>query len=385
MTKKIFILVVLTLFSVIMLGGRTGKHVVGYQEYGTYLNYQEFFEDFSIDNGEWTEYDPINRIELDYMYDQRLEFNHWIRYEPGYVYRPFSTTDFVLEYDIKISDDGGNANIIGPGFSDIHGTMDTIQNGVYSVYYAGFGGPQIDIATFVNGIAEWSWGVVGGEQPNRIWINTNTTYYVRFEKNEDTLKLSIFSDPDRTTHIPGSPKAVTTNLVDTTFNYFYAVTGYLHSPQNWEWTTGWIDNIYVRTEQQVAVCLIDIKPQSCPNRINVKSKGVLPAAVLGTEDFAVTNIDPASIRLEGVAPMRSKVEDVSAPVWDPQYDCECATEGEDGFDDLVLKFDNQEIVGTLGDVTDGEVLELTLTGKLTDGTPIQGKDCIVVISKGKNK
>jgi hypothetical protein len=52
---------------------------------------------------------------------------------------------------------------------------------------------------------------------------------------------------------------------------------------------------------------------------------------------------------------------------------------------LTLKFDTREIAAVLGEVTDGEVLELTLTGELTDGTPIEGKDCIIVISKGKNK
>ncbi|NIM15433.1 MAG: hypothetical protein GTO45_25945 [Candidatus Aminicenantes bacterium] len=232
MKRKIFVLVFLALFSVTFLGEKSEK--------------QEFFEDFSVDKGLWQEYDPTNKIELDYTYDHRLEFNHWRRYQAGYVAREYPVQDFVLEYDINITDDGGNANVIGPGFSDTPGTMDTIQNGVYTVYYAGFGGPQIDIATFVNGSVEWSWGG-WGEIPNRIWINTNTTYYVRFEKNGDTLKLSIFSDPDRTTHISGSPKTVTTNLINTTFNNFHAVNGYLADPQdNWEWTTGWIDNIYVK-------------------------------------------------------------------------------------------------------------------------------------------
>ena len=42
---------------------------------------------------------------------------------------------------------------------------------------------------------------------------------------------------------------------------------------------------------------VDIKPGSCPNPINVKSKGVLPTEILGTEDFDVTMVDPASVRL----------------------------------------------------------------------------------------
>jgi hypothetical protein len=164
------------------------------------------------------------------------------------------------------------------------------------------------------------------------------------------------------------------------YNYIYIGN---EDYRDWPEGYGYLDNLEI-TKTSITVEM-DIKPQSCPNPVNVKSKGVLPAAVLGTGDFDVTTIDPASIRLEGVASIRSKVEDVSTPVWDPQYECDCTTEGKDGFDDLTLKFNTREIVEVLGEVTDGEVLELTLTGELTDGTPIEGKDCIIIISKGKNK
>lgn len=49
---------------------------------------------------------------------------------------------------------------------------------------------------------------------------------------------------------------------------------------------------------------VDVKPTSCPNPLNVGSKGVLPIAILGAEDFDVTTVDPESVRLEGVAPLR---------------------------------------------------------------------------------
>jgi uncharacterized repeat protein (TIGR01451 family) len=128
---------------------------------------------------------------------------------------------------------------------------------------------------------------------------------------------------------------------------------------------------------------MDIKPQSCPNPLNINSQGVLPVAVLGTEDFDVSTIDLESITLAGVAPIRSSVEDVSTPIVDRQDVCDCTTEGGDGFADLTLKFDTQEIVAALGEVTDGDELVLTLTGELLDGTPIEGEDCIVVLSKGE--
>ena len=134
----------------------------------------------------------------------------------------------------------------------------------------------------------------------------------------------------------------------------------------------------------VTLCLpdievdIDIKPGSCPNPLNVKSKGVLTAAILGSEDFDVNTIDIASVRLEGVAPIRSSSEDVAAPVLDGN-ECDCTIIGPDGFVDLVLKFETEQIVEAIGDVNEGDVLPLVLEGVLSDGgIMIQGTDCVVI-------
>jgi len=120
---------------------------------------------------------------------------------------------------------------------------------------------------------------------------------------------------------------------------------------------------------------VDIKPVSCPNPLNVGSKGVLPVAILGSEEFDVTQVDPASVLLEGVAPLRWALKDVAGP----------GCSEPDGYLDLTLKFKTQEIVAALGDVDDGEVLTLMLTGNLKaefSGTPIMGSDEVVVIEKG---
>jgi len=133
---------------------------------------------------------------------------------------------------------------------------------------------------------------------------------------------------------------------------------------------------------------IDIKPNTCPNPLNVKSKGLLPVAVLGSEDFDVIDIDPASIRLEGVAPIRSSYKDVSTPAPDTEDECECTTQGPDGYLDLTLKFDTQEILTAIGAValSDGELLALLLTGEVEDidGKPIEieGTDCVVINNDG---
>jgi hypothetical protein len=141
---------------------------------------------------------------------------------------------------------------------------------------------------------------------------------------------------------------------------------------------------YLRIRGLLTV-IVDIKPGSCPNPLNVKDKGVLPVAILGSEDFDVFNIDPASIRLESVAPIRSNWEDVAAPAPDTGDVCECTTKGPDGYIDFTLKFDTQEIVEELGELNDGDVLPLILTGVDIDGTPIEGSDCVVIIQKGKKE
>lgn len=143
---------------------------------------------------------------------------------------------------------------------------------------------------------------------------------------------------------------------------------------------------------EVAVNL-DIKPTSCPNPLQVPkvrtfatsagagipgSNSVLPVAILGTDEFDVSTIDPASILLQGVAPLRWALEDVAAPVVDGE-ECECTTAGPDGYMDLTLKFSRVQIVEALGPVSDGDVLVLTLTGNLAGGgLPIVGSDCVII-------
>jgi hypothetical protein len=129
----------------------------------------------------------------------------------------------------------------------------------------------------------------------------------------------------------------------------------------------------------------DIKPGSCPNPLNTKSKGVLPTAILGTINFDVTTLDTSTLRLNGISPLRYNTEDVATPIGEGSDSCDCTDEGPDGFLDLTLKFRTQEIVEAIGEVEDGDTVVLTLTGNLIDGTFIEGRDCIVILEKGKEK
>jgi hypothetical protein len=138
---------------------------------------------------------------------------------------------------------------------------------------------------------------------------------------------------------------------------------------------------------------LDVKPESCPNPLNTKDKGWLPMAILGTEDFDVTQVDPVSLHLEhltGVAPVTWALEDVATP-YEPYLGkadaYECTEAGPDGYLDLTLKFDAQEVVAALGELSDGDVMVLHIGGTLKEaygGTAIVGEDVVWIIKKGKD-
>jgi hypothetical protein len=177
---------------------------------------------------------------------------------------------------------------------------------------------------------------------------------------------------------------------------------------SWSWCE-WGDSIVCTTWALLALepfvppspGPIDIKPGSCPNPLNLKEKGVFPVAILGLEDFDVTQIDPATVRLfrKGVAdpievlPVRWSLEDAGIP-YAPYigrmgaYDCLEYYPDEygrfDGYLDLSLKFTSQDVVAALGQVYAGDVLVLQLTAKLKEefgGTGFVGEDVVIIRKK----
>jgi len=119
---------------------------------------------------------------------------------------------------------------------------------------------------------------------------------------------------------------------------------------------------------------LDIKPGSDPNSINLKSKGMLPVAILSTDEFDALSVDVSSLRFgdsllvrEGstpVVPLRSTVEDVNG----------------DGLDDLSLKLSMRQLVdqGVLGPFS----FAGSLTGATYDGSKIVGIDGIRIVGGG---
>jgi uncharacterized repeat protein (TIGR01451 family) len=128
---------------------------------------------------------------------------------------------------------------------------------------------------------------------------------------------------------------------------------------------------------------VDILPTSCPNPYNTKAMGKLPVAILGTEYFDVYDINPATVMLEGVPLLKYSYEDVATPVADGEP-CECNELNGDGFIDLVVHFNRPALSAALGEVEDGDVLELFLTAVKYDGTALQGSDCVWILDKPNN-
>ena len=156
-------------------------------------------------------------------------------------------------------------------------------------------------------------------------------------------------------------------------------------------TFKWMGATFENSTQQIHIDVkakemaVDIKPQSCPNPVNVASQGVLPVAILGSAEFDVADIDPATVTLEGVPALRWEMMDVGTPYALPEepsaYSCHEA--GADGYMDLTLKFDTQAVVGALASKTDGDVLTLKVNGQTYGGVHYEGGDVVLILNKKK--
>jgi len=115
---------------------------------------------------------------------------------------------------------------------------------------------------------------------------------------------------------------------------------------------------------KIAPLVIDIKPGSFPNSINLGSKGKVPVAVLSTETFDATTLDVSSISFAG-APVviknngtfQASFEDVNG----------------DGRLDLVLHFSTQALSLTSSST------EATLTGSTNTGRCVSGTDSVNIV------
>jgi hypothetical protein len=146
---------------------------------------------------------------------------------------------------------------------------------------------------------------------------------------------------------------------------------------------------------------IDIRPWSCRNPLNMRSRGVLPVAILGSEDFDVRAIDVSTVILslkeskDGAKPIRSRYADVSGPLARELCDRhELGPDGyedffwffktRDGYEDLFLLFKTRDVartVRTIGELNHEDEVVLTIRGSLEGGIQFEGEDSVKIIKK----
>jgi hypothetical protein len=148
---------------------------------------------------------------------------------------------------------------------------------------------------------------------------------------------------------------------------FNPTPGSFPSDGKYDWNDSRADRIGVgyvveySEDGEVTEVKVDIKPDSFPNSINPKSNGVIPVAILTTDAFDATTVDPLSVRFgpNGAEEAHHKghIEDVN----------------HDGEPDLVLHFQTQATGIQCGQTS------ASLTGETFDGDPIQGSDTIETV------
>jgi len=118
---------------------------------------------------------------------------------------------------------------------------------------------------------------------------------------------------------------------------------------------------------------IPVKIDFDPDTLNLKSKGKWVTAYIEMplcHDYDATKINFGTIMLN------DQIKAESKPIEIGDYD-------GNGIPDLMIKFSRQAVQAIIIEV--GENVEITISGRLVDGTIFKGKDIIKVIDKGKGK
>ena len=150
------------------------------------------------------------------------------------------------------------------------------------------------------------------------------------------------------------------------------------------------DSLTVTVEPAIVegIHAIDAKPGTWPNKLNLRSKGILQVAICGAYNFDVTDIDVDSISvwihgLEGPEPIRFSMSDVATPYLGPLGGGHNLT--SDGYMDLVVVYELEEIVSwyNLQDYAESDVI-LRLESELLSGGSFEAED-MLSLSKYKAK
>ena len=109
---------------------------------------------------------------------------------------------------------------------------------------------------------------------------------------------------------------------------------------------------------------IDIKPRSYPNSINLGSKGKVPVAILGSDIFDATKVDPLTVKLAEAPVIIKKHGKPMSSIKDIN---------KDGYLDLVVQVSTVDLQLVEGDT------EAELIGQTFNEMPIKGMDSVNIV------
>ena len=143
--------------------------------------------------------------------------------------------------------------------------------------------------------------------------------------------------------------------------------GYIQASARYDYATPALENYVIGfrvcevVPEPALLIVIDVRPGSERNNINLRLRGVVPVAVLTTDEFDASSVDPATCRFAEAAPVAWVIEDV-----DGDHD-----------EDLILRFDRQQIKLA------ADASTATLIGETWDGQAVEGTDSVRIVPPGK--
>jgi N-acetylneuraminic acid mutarotase len=181
--------------------------------------------------------------------------------------------------------------------------------------------------------------------------------YVGTGENENTTSLKDFWEFDPSVNTWSQKADFGGTGRNQAAGFSIGSKGYIGTGVN---PSGYKKDFWEYTPEETSIA-IDIKPGTFPNSINPRGKGVIPVAILTTDTFDATAVDPTTVRFgpngTEAAPVQSALEDVDG----------------DGDTDMILHFKTQDTGIVCGDTS------ASLTGETFSGEAIEGSDSIKTV------
>ncbi len=214
-----------------------------------------------------------------------------------------------------------------------------------------------DLKFFITQIGAWDFS----ETYMIFWRNLNNGKYgwvntgMQRTKGQRKVKLGMNESGAVEYWLDDQQVWTNTNITPDSFGDIYLAAQY---------TSGTFVDYQTGTDYgqlQVVEVDLDVKPGGNHNSINLKSRGVVPVALLSSSDFDATSVDPKSLLFAEAGPVRWNTVDVD----------------EDGDVDLLCHFRTQELN------LDVESTEAVLTGTTYNGMEIKGVDSVRIVPTGQ--